>query len=78
MFVYLPHRSEEALREHLRLIELLEVGSKEEVEAYARWHKLQTVEAYRAIHQANDKVLATRHPRPPTARTRSEPAASPS
>ena len=60
MFVYLPHRSEEALREHLRLIELLESGTKEEVEAYARWHKLRTVEAYRAIHQANDKVLATR------------------
>jgi len=74
MFVYLPHRSEEALHEHLRLIELLEVGSKEEVETYARWHKLQTVEAYRAIHQANDKVLATRNPRPPTGRTRSEPA----
>ena len=35
-------------------------GSKEEVESYARWHKLRTVEAYRAIHQANDKVLATR------------------
>ncbi len=65
MFVYLPHRSEEALREHLRLIELLEAGSKEEVETYARWHKLRTVEAYRAIHQANDKVPATRHPRPP-------------
>jgi DNA-binding GntR family transcriptional regulator len=56
MFVYLPHRSEEALGEHLRLIELLETGSKEEVESYARWHKLQTVEAYRAIHQASDKV----------------------
>ena len=51
MFVYLPHRSEEALGEHLRLIELLESGSKEEVEAYARWHKLQTVEAYRTIHK---------------------------
>jgi DNA-binding GntR family transcriptional regulator len=60
MFVYLPHRSEEALGEHLRLIELLQSGTKEEVEAYARWHKLRTVEAYREIHQANDKVLATR------------------
>ena len=60
MFVYLPHRSEEALVEHLRLIELLESGTKEEVETYARWHKLRTVEAYREIHQANDKVLATR------------------
>jgi hypothetical protein len=44
------------------LIELLEHGTKEEVESYARWHKLQTVEAYRAIHQANDKALAARRP----------------
>jgi DNA-binding GntR family transcriptional regulator len=54
MFVYLPHRSQEALGEHLRLIELLESGSKDQVEGYARWHKLQTVEAYRAIHQATE------------------------
>jgi DNA-binding GntR family transcriptional regulator len=58
MFVYLPHRSEESLREHLHLIELLEHGTKEEVENYARWHKLRTVEAYRAIHERNDKVMA--------------------
>jgi DNA-binding GntR family transcriptional regulator len=57
MFVYLPHRSGEALQEHLRLIELLESGTKEEVESYARWHKLRTVEAYRAIHQANDEAI---------------------
>jgi DNA-binding GntR family transcriptional regulator len=74
MFVYLPHRSEEALREHIRLIELLEHGTKDEVEAYARWHKLQTVEAYRAIHQANDRVLATRQRGPATVRAASEPA----
>jgi DNA-binding GntR family transcriptional regulator len=60
MFAYLPHRSGAALHEHLRLIELLENGSKEEIEAYARWHKLQTVDAYRAIHQANDKDPAWR------------------
>jgi DNA-binding GntR family transcriptional regulator len=78
MFVYLPHRSEEALGEHLRLIELLQSGSKEEVEAYARWHKLRTVEAYRAIHQANDKALATRHLRLATARGRSDQAVVPS
>ncbi len=72
MFVYLPHRSEEALHEHLRLIELLEVGSKEEVETYARWHKLRTVEAYRAIHQANDEALATRYPRPAAVRAKGE------
>ena len=63
MFVYLPHRSEEALHEHLHLIDLLAEGTKDEVEGYARWHKLRTVEAYRAIHQANDKVLAAREPR---------------
>ena len=74
MFVYLPHRSEEALREHLRLIELLEGGSKDEVEAYARWHKLRTVEAYRAIHRANEKVLAARQSGPAAARAVSEPA----
>jgi DNA-binding GntR family transcriptional regulator len=52
MFAYLPHRSEEALREHLHLIELLEAGRKEEVESYARWHKMRTVDAYRAVHQS--------------------------
>ncbi|HUZ25094.1 MAG TPA: GntR family transcriptional regulator [Streptosporangiaceae bacterium] len=71
MFVYLPHRSEEALREHLHLIELLADGSKDDVEKYARWHKLQTVEAYRAIHQANERVLAARHRAPATARSAS-------
>ncbi len=78
MFGYLPHRFGEAVQEHLRLIELLETGSKEEVESYARWHKLRTVEAYRAIHQASDKALATRQPRQPAARARSEQAAAPS
>jgi DNA-binding GntR family transcriptional regulator len=52
MFVYLPHRSQEAIGEHRRLIELLEDGGKDEVEAYARWHKLRTVEAYHAMHAA--------------------------
>ena len=72
MFVYLPHRSEEAVREHTRLIELLEGGSKDEVESYARWHKLRTVEAYRAIHQANEKVLAARQLSPNAARPAGE------
>jgi DNA-binding GntR family transcriptional regulator len=72
MFVYLPHRSGEALTEHVRLIELLEGGTKEEVESYARWHKLQTVEAYRAIHQANDKALAARRPHTTTTRAGSD------
>jgi DNA-binding GntR family transcriptional regulator len=68
MFVYLPHRSEEALREHAQLIELLQAGDKEQVEQFARWHKLQTIEAYRAIHQANDKIIAERQRRPAESR----------
>ena len=51
MFTYLPERSKAAVGEHARLIELLEAGDPEEIERYARWHKLQTVEAYRATHQ---------------------------
>jgi DNA-binding GntR family transcriptional regulator len=49
MFAYLPHRAAESVKEHQRLLELLEGGDADEVERYARWHKLQTVEAYRAI-----------------------------
>jgi len=48
MFAYLPERAATAAREHTRLIELLESGDPAEVEHYARWHKLQMVEAYRA------------------------------
>jgi DNA-binding GntR family transcriptional regulator len=48
MFAYLPDRAGQAAREHIRLIELLESDEPAEVERYARWHKLQTVEAYRA------------------------------
>ncbi len=48
MFAYLPERAAAATREHARLIALLESGEQAELERYARWHKLQTVEAYRA------------------------------
>jgi DNA-binding GntR family transcriptional regulator len=48
MFTYLPERSKRALAEHEHLITLLESGDRAEIERYARWHKLQTVEAYRA------------------------------
>lgn len=51
MFAYLPERAKEALGEHAHLIDLLTSGDPADVERYARWHKLQTVEAYRAIHQ---------------------------
>jgi DNA-binding GntR family transcriptional regulator len=53
MFVYLPNRSSEALGEHQHLIELIEARDKDAVEAYARWHKLRTVAAYRALHPAD-------------------------
>jgi DNA-binding GntR family transcriptional regulator len=52
MFAYLPERAKAATGEHARLIELLESGDSAEIERYARWHKMQTVEAYRATHQA--------------------------
>ena len=51
MFTYLPERSAAAVKEHAHLIDLLEAGDPAEVERYARWHKLQTVEAYRATHE---------------------------
>jgi DNA-binding GntR family transcriptional regulator len=51
MFAYLPDRAKAATGEHARLIELIESGDGAEIERYARWHKLQTVEAYRATHQ---------------------------
>ncbi len=55
MFVYLPERSGAAVKEHGELLTLLEGGDQEKIEAYARWHKLQTVEAYQAIHKAVDR-----------------------
>ena len=51
MFTYLPERSKRAVGEHEHLITLLENGDAAEIERYARWHKLQTVEAYRAAHE---------------------------
>ena len=48
MFPYVPQRAKASHAEHARLIDLLEIGDPEDVEQYARWHKLQTVEAYRA------------------------------
>lgn len=49
MFAYLPDRSTAAVGEHAHLIGLLETGDVVAIEQYARWHKLQTVEAYRAL-----------------------------
>jgi DNA-binding GntR family transcriptional regulator len=57
MFAYLPERATQALGEHAHLIGLLESGDAAAIERYARWHKLQTVEAYRASHQAPASAL---------------------
>jgi len=76
MFVYLPQRSEEAVQEHARLIALLHGGAPEEVEQYARWHKMQTLAAYQAIHVAKDKVLAARRRSPSRAVAAAEPRAA--
>jgi DNA-binding GntR family transcriptional regulator len=54
MSCHLPERSERSKRavaEHEHLITLLEDGDPAEIERYARWHKLQTVEAYRAARE---------------------------
>lgn len=73
MFVYMPERAGQAVREHGELLTLLEAGDEEKIEAYARWHKLQTVEAYQAIHKAaaGRAVQSSHAPvqyRPPAAR----------
>jgi DNA-binding GntR family transcriptional regulator len=59
MFRYLPERTEAAAAEHARLLELLQAGDAAEVERYARWHKLQTVEAYRASLSAGPQARTT-------------------
>jgi DNA-binding GntR family transcriptional regulator len=50
MFAYLPERSSHALAEHACLLDLLQSGDTAEIERYARWHKMQTVAAYKALH----------------------------
>ena len=52
MFTYLPDRFKAAVTEHGCLIDLLESGDSAAIEHYARWHKLQTIEAYRATREA--------------------------
>ena len=51
MFAYLPERFKPAITEHAHLIDLLETRDQAAIEQYARWHKLQTIEAYRATHE---------------------------
>jgi len=51
MFAYLPERFKPVITEHAHLIDLLETRDQAAIEQYARWHKLQTVAAYRATHE---------------------------
>ena len=51
MFAYLPERFKAAVTEHAHLIDLLESGDQVAIEQFARWHKLQTVQAYRAARE---------------------------
>jgi len=51
MFAYLPERFKAAVTEHAHLIDLLESGDQAAIEQYARWHKQQTVQAYRAARE---------------------------
>ncbi len=51
MFAYLPERFKPAITEHAHLIDLLETRDQAAIEQYARWHKLQTIEAYRATRE---------------------------
>jgi DNA-binding GntR family transcriptional regulator len=59
MFAYLPERSANAVAEHAHLLGLLESGDGAEIERYARWHKMQTVEAYRASHAAAEPAVSS-------------------
>jgi DNA-binding GntR family transcriptional regulator len=50
-----PPRPAASVREHAHLIRLLEDGADAaEIERYARWHKLQALESYRALRQLTD------------------------
>lgn len=47
IFPFIPDRARQSVEEHDRLLDLLEQGAPpEEVEAFARQHKLRTLEAY--------------------------------
>jgi DNA-binding GntR family transcriptional regulator len=63
MFAYLPGRSSLAVSEHARLLDMLQSGDPARIEQYARWHKLQTVAAYKALHSAAEQPGAELNPR---------------
>ncbi|MER3456834.1 MAG: GntR family transcriptional regulator [candidate division GAL15 bacterium] len=47
VFPFIPHRAWESVQEHDQLLDLLQAGAgAEEVEAFARQHKLRTLQAY--------------------------------
>lgn len=61
VFTYVPERGRQSLAEHAHIIELLERSAPfDVVEATARAHKLQTVEAFRGRRAGSDKEMAGR------------------
>lgn len=59
VFTRIPYRGRESIKEHERLIELIEKGcSPEELEAAARAHKIRTVETFRRHLQESGETPA--------------------
>jgi len=57
VFPFIPHRAAQSVEEHDRLLDLVEAGCPaQEVEAFARQHKLRTLEAYLRWAEAEDRA----------------------
>ena len=66
VFTHIPYRGVQSIAEHRELIRMLRAGKPfDDVEAFARQHKLNTVEAFRRWHEESGAVAA------PARRTRS-------
>lgn len=66
VFTHIPYRGVQSIAEHRELIRMLRAGQPfDDVEAFARQHKLNTVEAFRRWHEESGAVAA------PVRRTRS-------
>jgi DNA-binding GntR family transcriptional regulator len=66
VFTHIPYRGVQSIAEHRELIRMLRAGPPfDDVEAFARQHKLNTVEAFRRWHEESGVVAA------PVRRTRS-------
>jgi DNA-binding GntR family transcriptional regulator len=66
VFTHIPYRGVQSIAEHRELIRMLRAGQPfDGVEAFARQHKLNTVEAFRRWHEESSAVAA------PVRRTRS-------